>query len=1295
MTDYTQIAEFPGHKYGINCVVFSPNQKYLVSVGSHHDMILNVWEWKSNLKYASNKVSTRIKAISFSDNGNFVTIGNRHVKFWYLQSSRSVTYKEPVPLMGRSAILGEQRNNDFIDVACGHGELRDYTYVITKSGLLCEFNSHRYLDRWVELKTSKANCMTIGSQFIFVGCTEGIIRCFNPETLQFITTLPRTHYLGVDVALGNNISHMDYIPPNSTYPDTIAMVFDETNMKLTCVYNDHSLYIWDVKDINRVGKSNSFLFHSACIWGVEMYPTLEKDSQIPKNSFITCSSDDTIRVWNLDGIEYDRKSLYQKNIYSNELLKIIYIDSELNFIKNVELNLIDKNESSSYDGRNGVRAIRICPDGLQLASGDRCGNIRIHDLKTLRQICLIEAHDSEILYLDYTKYNDKIKLLASASRDRLIHVFNVNQGYDFTQTLDDHSSSITAVRFINSQDKLQMVSCGADKSIIFRNYEFGVNNHDAFVHDQYISGKTTFYDMEVGPKKKHILTACQDRNIRVYNIAGKHTKTFKGSIGDEGSLIKVVLDRSGTFVATSCTDKTLCVYDFNSEELLATMFGHSELVTGLRFTNDSKYLISASGDGCIFVWRMPTDMIKHANINKKKIRTERTVPVANVENETLSYGQKTVKENETNIFSIPTDGQLPLWAKKSNNISTNIVLNVSHNQVNAPKGQWAQRATNSSESSHILKLPMNKDDSDGFQDDSSVDSGTETSRSIYPENQKESLIVPKKTVRIPSLFISHDFEENSLAHLTSEKSNSQNMSDIQRIRNLTDDSSLGSFKNEELDHDGDIDSENEWIGNANSKNNILYYPSNTDIVDDFTITKLDSDALRISQRKSKTIKQKDRLLSSGLTDLSSQSMSGSQDSDEDFENSNLSVNNSDKNSTILSTSNERLDMIEKREQFLKNTFESLGGNDFQDEKYHFPSKKSLSSQYNNNIPTKQQNTNSEILTKRKELQQRIEETRKTLQNLGAHSNLKTSQSICDLSRNYGSSKLPVRSHLLVDKQINKTGTSMRRVCSLIDLSTPIKYSAFDNDLSITKPISRNPSKKSSSNIHRSNSVNILNQSDSDSDGNRSIKGENNRIMKPTISSQNKMVTNKSNLLRQSSVYSQSTTAVNRFGLNEDSSSEELCTSLHNKSKIHTIQSRINPIDKSRKNTSLTRSVSEMNLSSSLSKPNEKLRNHTIDLTEKTRNSGTINQPTKNLRNYLSLMAEQLFQTADKILVHTNCINNNNKHASNRDITDVILKLEQIVNKGGVIPHQNSLHSTQQYLELLVDIVKKRLSLDDI
>lgn len=59
-----------------------------------------------------------------------------------------------------------------------------------------------------------------------------------------------------------------------------------------------------------------------------------------------------------------------------ELLKILYIDPELNYLKDVDMSSEDKKENSSYDGRNGVRSIRISPDGKHLASGDRTGNIR-------------------------------------------------------------------------------------------------------------------------------------------------------------------------------------------------------------------------------------------------------------------------------------------------------------------------------------------------------------------------------------------------------------------------------------------------------------------------------------------------------------------------------------------------------------------------------------------------------------------------------------------------------------------------------------------------------------------------------------------------------------------------------------------------------------------------------------------------------------------------------------------------------------------------------------------------------
>jgi len=619
-----QISEFPGHKYGVNVVAFAPNGKYVVSVGSQQDMIVNVWDWHNNIKVASNKISTKVKAISFAENGNyFVTAGNRHIKFWYLEYSRS-KYKEPVPLMGRSAILGEQRNNYFCDVSCGRGDMGDSTFAVTRSGLLCEFNNRRLLDKWVELKTHGANCLSVGEDFIFIGCTNGIVRCFSPHTLQFITTLPRTHYLGVDVSKGLTISHMVSHPQGARYPDATAVSYDEQNFKVTVIYNDHSFYVWDVRDIKKVGKSHSFLFHSACIWGVETYPVLGEGQKpvLPPGSFVTCSSDDTIRIWNLNS-HMSNNTIYKRNIYSDDLLKTLYVDTDLNHIKETDTSAsADPQNSSSnqaggqkepsvYDQKNGVRCIRISPDGKHLASGDRAGNIRVHDIQFMDELCKIEAHDAEVLCLEYSspvsvgKVGSPLRqrsLLASASRDRLIHVFDTCREYGFVHTLDDHSSSITAIRFLKMpprpgvENSVQIASCGADKSIIFRDISSDHKGGLEFTRGNHIVGKTTLYDMETDYNHKHILTACQDRNVRVYMVGnGKHIKTFKGSVGEDGTLIKVVLDRSGVYLATSCTDKTISIYDFHSGECMATMFGHSELVTGLKFTNDCKQLISVSG----------------------------------------------------------------------------------------------------------------------------------------------------------------------------------------------------------------------------------------------------------------------------------------------------------------------------------------------------------------------------------------------------------------------------------------------------------------------------------------------------------------------------------------------------------------------------------------------------------------------------------------------------------------------------------------------------------------------------
>ncbi|XP_056612334.1 WD repeat-containing protein 62 [Triplophysa dalaica] len=608
VAERTQVAEVQCHKYGVACVSFSPNGSYIVSVGYQHDRTVSVWEWKKGTVIASNKVSSRVLAVSFSeDNSYFVTAGNRHVKFWYLDASKERRVNSTVPLIGRSGLLGEHQNSQFCGLACGRGAMASSTYCITHTGLLCQFNSNRQLDSWVDLKTTSSQCVSVSETFVFCGCADGTVRVFSPKDLHYITTLHRPHCLGVDVSQGIQPGHLFGASPEAQYPDTLALTFDPVTRHLTCVYNDHSVYVWDVRDIQNVGKVYSALYHSGCVWSVEAYPELEESSAacLSPGSLLTCSSDNTIRLWKIESPQGHTQGLaHRHNLYSQDLKRIVYVDEDTQYLKAEA----EKAEGTNQDGKSGIRVLEISPDGQHLAAGDRSGNLRIFGLLFMDELVKIEAHDSEVLCLAFSPYESCLRLLASASRDRLIHIFDMEKNYNLVQTVYDHSASITAIKFTGLTSDVCMVSCGADKSIYFRSAEKtseGLN----FTRSHHIVEKTTLYDMDLDATRTHTAIACQDRNIRVYNVrSGKMKKCFKGSLNDDGTLLKVHLDPSGMFLATSCSDKNICIFDYESGECVATLFGHSEIVTGMKFSQDCRHLITVSGDSCVFVWRLDSQM---------------------------------------------------------------------------------------------------------------------------------------------------------------------------------------------------------------------------------------------------------------------------------------------------------------------------------------------------------------------------------------------------------------------------------------------------------------------------------------------------------------------------------------------------------------------------------------------------------------------------------------------------------------------------------------------------------------
>jgi len=422
------------------------------------------------------------------------------------------------------------------------------------------------------------------------------------------------------------------------------------------------------------------------IWGVDSY----QGSLSSGSCLVTCSSDETIRIWSLDHGPLSNSGL------ECHLQKIITV----------------KNNDDIDPDKVGVKCVKVSPDECFLASGDRSGNIRVHNVKNFSEICKIEAHDAEIMSLRF----GADRYLASASRDRLVHMFDVDNDFEFLTTVDEHSSVVTSVDFITSGEDDILVSSGADKSIISRKVirdEGGVTVSRC----SHIVCQTVPYDMVVSGSDD-IMVACQDRAVRRYtsNSQNGKPKLMKGSASDDGSLYRMTVDKSGSYYATSCSDKTIGVFNCQTENMVGTLVGHSDPVTGLVFTHDCKYLVTVSGDSCIFVWKLPKKMASNMASKLNITFSESTICCPDDHNE--EFGSPT-KEFLNAPDSSPDPmyrfsvGKLPIWARKKVTTEVEYSRDSATDEIviQSPRGKWATKnPDHDNDSENVLERFQNDEE---------------------------------------------------------------------------------------------------------------------------------------------------------------------------------------------------------------------------------------------------------------------------------------------------------------------------------------------------------------------------------------------------------------------------------------------------------------------------------------------------------------------------------------------------------------------------------------------------------
>ncbi|KAI8927578.1 hypothetical protein BC831DRAFT_451960 [Entophlyctis helioformis] len=642
--------ELHGHKSGIVAVAISPDSVFVVSAGHQSDPYVYLWNWRLGQRIAGVRVASKITGLAFDPLGAyFVTVGHRHVKFWDFDGTGSL----PKPaasisskisqlgyqtLEGRNATFSELSAAVFVDVGVptldsssipGQPETAS-AYAILENGVLALFDNSHMLFKWVELKMDYSTCMDVSAKYVACGGSKGIIRLFQPATLQYVATLPSPHPRYVDIISGQlarppgaNAQQLD-----PSLPDVVSVriLHDADNGdRLVAVYRDSSLIVWDISTPRHAFKVRSSLFHSDCVWGVEAVP----GHQHGDASFASCSADGTVRFWSLD-VE---RSSTSGHGFAPEMLQILYAkppaaDEQPWRNEAASPDLVESKRTTS--DKAGIRCIKISQDGKLLAAGDRVGTVRIYDLVTLAELASLDAHNAEVMCLDFavvTGGASPKRMLASASRDRLIHVYDASQAsaqsrsFDLVQTLNDHTSTITGLRFCNNG--MRLVSCSADKSVIFRHLQASPGGDGPrFSSYQTAPVRSTVYDLAVEQSHEHAVAVTQDRRFVFFDTEnGKtlrtHRPAFERSALDaSGSqqpiqtpiasaaastvfVNKIVADPSGLYLAAASSDKCVRLFDFYTGVCVGVAAGHGDLITSLAFIDGGRRIVSAAADGSL------------------------------------------------------------------------------------------------------------------------------------------------------------------------------------------------------------------------------------------------------------------------------------------------------------------------------------------------------------------------------------------------------------------------------------------------------------------------------------------------------------------------------------------------------------------------------------------------------------------------------------------------------------------------------------------------------------------------
>lgn len=375
-TTMAPIARLKGHTHGIICLAFSPDGRFLVSIGQDDDFTIKVWDVATNSLISSQSGGkNKYLAIKFSNNTNFVAVGVKVIKFFVIEG-RALTISK--------GILGD------------NGDYQTFTsidYMSDGRPVVGTTSGHLYIFRGRNLTLVKK--AGEGAVTALHPHPSGIIALTASRGISLFTVADKNQVQLAGAA--GRLNGIEGAPRAIAVLGPNVVIGTDKNEILKGTLNATPAGIAvDQPQVIMPG-------HVGELWGQAL---------CPRNAthVATCGDDGTVRRWDFGA----NRPLEKMPIAGKARVMDISPDGNWMAVGTEEgkVFMVDTNSRSVRPIGTRVKAIseiKFSPDGNKLAVGSHEFEIDVYTAPEWRQAGTLRGHHSTITHFDWAKNGEVLR----------------------------------------------------------------------------------------------------------------------------------------------------------------------------------------------------------------------------------------------------------------------------------------------------------------------------------------------------------------------------------------------------------------------------------------------------------------------------------------------------------------------------------------------------------------------------------------------------------------------------------------------------------------------------------------------------------------------------------------------------------------------------------------------------------------------------------------------------------------------------------------------------------------------